>query len=513
MPSADGGRIRSLHAPLHGPRQPRKRETARRGWESNGGLLRPGAKFSFNGIESASGGSYPMLPVTSLGGSIAPLPPEVQQELDALKEKERNLLVQQALFERLTQLENLARIAGAKPDPLRAKRLAHLRDALINLSSRTGILIQTFERLDERKVWPPPRDLRYRPPRDDGRSSQPRVFNLPVPRQALPNMHPWVRRVLSSHAAQRSRQKRFWTSYDMYHQSERPWRQAIADALASLDRAAVHIDDPNGPAPDQVSVKIRGVLHCLAGLTPPAMVYGTAPPMDVYGRARAVELHAELGKWVHAVATWAPGATSTEDDTTAALEPRTSAVGNDGSPQGAPESIDSYSFARLNDTWQIRFQSEAGSFRDLVGLRRIHLLLEKQGKEVQVENLIGKPDLSRGDRIHDRRSIKDLEETEARLLALVEDVGANPLEVEVAREDLQEVQAELRSARGPTGKGRRTGDQAKAAADAVGRSMDRAIIVVSKAMPKFAEHLRWSMVQPNSMSPAYRPPEPVTWIL
>jgi hypothetical protein len=171
------------------------------------------------------------------------------------------------------------------------------------------------------------------------------------------------------------------------------------------------------------------------------------------------------------------------------------------------------SFTRQNQTWHIVYGDESAPFPDRAGLRRIHLLLEKQGQEARVEDLIEKQDLSRGERVHDSRSIRDLEENEGRLTDYLDRGEGDLEELEEARELLQKVQSELRSARGPTRKGRRTGDEAKAAADAVAQSIRRAIGMVKETMPKFAEHLRTSIAQSNSMSPAYRPSPPITWIL
>ena len=69
-----------------------------------------------------------------------------------------------------------------------------------------------------------------------------------------------------------------------------------------------------------------------------------------------------------------------------------------------------------------------------------------------------------------------------------------------AREELQKVRAELESARGPTGRGRRIDDQGKAGADAVGKSICRALdLLENKSMPRLSAHLRGSITHPHGM--------------
>ena len=99
-------------------------------------------------------------------------------------------------------------------------------------------------------------------------------------------------------------------------------------------------------------------------------------------------------------------------------------------------------------------------------------------------------------------------------LRAIIDSSDDPAQVAEAREELEKIQEQIDSATGLAGKARRIGDDAKAAASTVGKSIERTLQLLEKeGMPELARHLRDAIVLPSGMSPVYRPGAKIDWVL
>jgi hypothetical protein len=170
-----------------------------------------------------------------------------------------------------------------------------------------------------------------------------------------------------------------------------------------------------------------------------------------------------------------------------------------------------YQFRKDGKTWAMAFEGESGRFPHCVGFQRIHHLLEKQGREVPIAELISISKLFGGDAALDSSAKKDIQGRMSDLEEVIES-SIDPQVVALAKAELESLAAA--SASGLRGRSREVGNQAKAAADAVGRSIGRAIKQLEgEGMPKLATHLRLFIQHPTGMSPVYRPPRPFPWLL
>jgi len=169
-------------------------------------------------------------------------------------------------------------------------------------------------------------------------------------------------------------------------------------------------------------------------------------------------------------------------------------------------------FVKDGEAWRITFGGRSKSYRNSKGLERLRLLLQRQGKEVSVEELVGTRALSRGEPVNDEPARRQLRQREEELRAIV-DSGRDPAEIAEAREELDQLQTRVRADTTLRGKSRRLGDDAQRAASAVGQSLVRAIKQIAKELPDCAEHLRGAIKGRASSSPAYRPSDRVDWML
>ena len=141
------------------------------------------------------------------------------------------------------------------------------------------------------------------------------------------------------------------------------------------------------------------------------------------------------------------------------------------------------------------------------------MLLSSQGEEVSIEKLADRRILSTGDELSDPEALQEYEARRQELWRIIE-ANDDPPEVAEAREELEKIEQQIQSSKGLRGRPRRIGNDAQAAASAVGQSISRARKRLHQAgMPKLAQHLHDSIIQPAGVSPAYRPSTPVDWML
>lgn len=169
-------------------------------------------------------------------------------------------------------------------------------------------------------------------------------------------------------------------------------------------------------------------------------------------------------------------------------------------------------FLKKGRVWHISFGKESGSLPHSVGLQRIKMLIERQGQEVRVEVLVDRKTLFRGDPASDNQAMRESKERRNQLRAMVES-ECDPFQVAEAREELEKIERHLSQSTGLRGKARKLGDEGKAAASSVGKSIERALVMIGQeGLRALADHLREAIVQPAGMSPAYRPTRQVDWM-
>ena len=172
-------------------------------------------------------------------------------------------------------------------------------------------------------------------------------------------------------------------------------------------------------------------------------------------------------------------------------------------PYGAPVRS-RYRFQKSGDRWNIVFDDECGSFSHSVGLERICILLQQPGVEVPVQDLLRSDQFS-GDELADRQA---QEECQRRIEMLEEELGdtENPAKIAEAKDELSALRAVQKEIRGRHRRVRRLGDKVGAAANKVGRSIERSLTKLEGAgLKKCAIHLRAAIHSPGSRAPSYKP--------
>jgi hypothetical protein len=158
------------------------------------------------------------------------------------------------------------------PKPTDKELIAQLWNAIARAASTTGQLIQTFVYLRD-LVWPAPPNLHYHRPEDD--DSRSRRAPVPMPPGHAP----------------------YWSAFDMYHRSERWWRNSLTRAERAVDRAA-HLIDGRVEDPFACrSVLLRQIIQDLHRSVPAPIAYGVEPPIDHYDSAALLDGWKQIGAW------------------------------------------------------------------------------------------------------------------------------------------------------------------------------------------------------------------------
>jgi hypothetical protein len=164
-------------------------------------------------------------------------------------------------------------------------------------------------------------------------------------------------------------------------------------------------------------------------------------------------------------------------------------------PSGA-----SFSMLKEGETWAITHAGATFRLRDLRGLRILARLIEQQGSDLHVLDLVDGPEegaIDRGDAgpLLDARTRG---EYRARLVDLRDDLAEAERRSDLAwidrlRTESDAIQAELSRAFSRGGKARRTGLAAERARSAVTRRVREAIARIAEHDARLGEHLEWAV--------------------
>jgi hypothetical protein len=186
-------------------------------------------------------------------------------------------------------------------------------------------------------------------------------------------------------------------------------------------------------------------------------------------------------------------------------------------PQTSGEGGIIYRFRTKGDYWELKFEGEAGGFRDCVGLQCIARLLEKphrqidsldlhrNGRPARVDPQTFQPVADKEALAACRRRLAEYDEDIAR----AKDVQNFTLQ-EVLEKERGELLSELQAATGKGGRPRRLGKNPDAhmAADAIRKSIQNALKAIRGRMPTLYQHLK-SSIRRDSTTFDYSPPQPV----